>query len=233
MNSIGHILAYSTLAIASIHIACGEATDDITLMENYAPILAPNGTGQELSAREHTLAQQARQQKRLWQEGIISRDQYFTTVGNWLMAKLALSRWKTPNQALSPVQRELAENIIDNFQTRIDTLARLASVGQAAETDPIKLKLNLLIFQRDLAIASGATYLDIIQKQKNIIDQTDAWLACVQQAIDHHLMGNPDLRNPQTIREREQNRLKLLENTLLFSSLEIEGQMQTEATQEQ
>lgn len=214
MKFINSFIAYITLSIISFQTAYSSEPDKVVLINDFTQLFTPNTSEQELSMQEQTLANRAKQQKLLWQEGAISRYQYFTTAGNWQMAQFALSRLKTPNQPLSKIQSEIAQKIIENFKIRIDTLTRLASAGQGDEADFIMLKLNMLIFERDLAIAAGESKDTVMQKQKNVIEQANSWLAFVQKAVENHIMGLPDLQIPKKILNQEQNRLKQLETSI-------------------
>ncbi|MBT9450511.1 hypothetical protein ICN84_10580 [Akkermansia glycaniphila] len=214
MAFINSFIACITLSIASLQIAYSNEPDKVVLLDDFTQLFTPHTSEQELSMQEQTLANQAKQQKLLWQEGAISRYQYFTTVGNWQMTQFALSRLKTPNQPLSKIQSELAQKIIENFKVRIDTLTRLASAGQGDEASFIILTLNMLIFERDLAIATGESKDTVMQKQKRVIEQTNSWLAFVQKAVENHIMGLPDLQIPKKILAQEQNRLKQIESAI-------------------
>ncbi len=214
MKYINCFITCIALVLTSFHPAHSSEPDNVVPMNDFTHLFTPKTSEQELSMQEQNLANQARQQEHLWQSGVISRYQYFTTVARWEMARFALSRQKTPHQPLSEEQLELARKIIENFQTRIDTLTRLAAAGQAEEADFIILKLNQLIFERDLAIAVGSTKDTIIQKQKNIIAQINVWLEFVQKAVEHHVMGLSDLQIPKTTMEKAQKRLNQLETTL-------------------
>lgn len=74
--------------------------------------------------------------------------------------------------------------------------------------------MNLLLFRRDLAIASGEPKETVMQHQKRIVEQSFAWLAFVQKAVDNHVMGLADLQEPQAMLEKEQKWLHSAENTL-------------------
>lgn len=208
------MIAFASLSLTFQHTAYSNEIDETVILKDYTPLFTPIRTAQELSAREQALARQINRQKRLWQQGYISRYEYFTIVGNWLMARFELSRHKTAPQTLSEKQKELAAEIIDNFNTRTDTLERLASAGQTEEENVIKLKMNLLLFRRDLAIASGEPKETVMQHQKRIVEQSSAWLAFVQKAVDNHVMGLTDLQEPQAMLEKEQKRLHSTENTM-------------------
>ncbi len=214
MALTGYMIALASLSLTFQHTAYSNEIDETVILKDYTPLFTPIRTAQELSAREQALARQINRQERLWQQGYISRYEYFTIVGNWLMARFELSRHKTAPQTLSEKQKELAAEIIDNFNTRIDTLERLASAGQTEEENVIKLKLNLLLFRRDLAIASGEPKETVMQHQKRIVEQSSAWLAFVQKAVDNHVMGLADLQEPQAMLEKEQKRLHSTENTM-------------------
>lgn len=214
MALTGYMIALASLSLPFQHTAYSNEIDETVILKDYTPLFTPIRTAQELSAREQALARQINRQERLWQQGYISRYEYFTIVGNWLMARFELSRHKTAPQTLSEKQKELAAEIIDNFNTRIDTLERLASAGQTEEENVIKLKLNLLLFRRDLAIASGEPKETVMQHQKRIVEQSSAWLAFVQKAVDNHVMGLADLQEPQAMLEKEQKRLHSTENTM-------------------
>lgn len=194
----------ASLSLTFLHPAYSHET---VIMEDCTPLFTPSRTAQELSVREQALARQINRQERLWQEGFISRYEYFTTMGNWLMTRFELSRQKTPRQKLSEEQKEFATEIIDNFKTRIDTLERLASAGQAEEENVIKLKLNLLLFRRDLSIAAGESKETVMQHQKHIVEQSAAWPAFVQKAVDNHVMGLADLQRPGQCLRKNKNGL--------------------------
>lgn len=99
------MIALASLSLAFQHTAYSNEIDETVIMEDYTPLFTPSRTAQELSAREQVLTRQINRQERLWQQGYISRYEYFTTVGNWLMARFELSRHKTNQLTLSIEQK--------------------------------------------------------------------------------------------------------------------------------
>ncbi len=108
--------------------------------------------------------------------GVGSYYEYYSATGNLLCLQFALNRVENPKPKLTQRQKLLAEDIKDNFQKRIHFLANAHSAGMVNGAELIKLRINALLFEREMLQLSVSAPGAIVSVQEKVVKEAQLLL---------------------------------------------------------
>lgn len=172
-------LFYVSTLVCTAEMPVDVQGDDRVLsvkVEGWAQLMSP---GEDQSSLEKQIAKakaEVEAQIRRLEGGVGSYYEYYSAVGNLLCLQFALNRVEDPKPKLTQRQKLLAEDIKDNFQKRIHFLANAHSAGMVNGAELIKLKINALLFEREMLQLSVSAPGAIVSVQEKVVKEAQALL---------------------------------------------------------
>ncbi|MBT9450512.1 hypothetical protein ICN84_10585 [Akkermansia glycaniphila] len=204
-------LFYVSTLVCTAEMPVDVQGDDRVLsvkVEGWAQLMSP---GEDQSSLEKQIAKakaEIEAQIRRLEGGVGSYYEYYSAVGNLLCLQFALNRVEDPKPKLTQRQKLLAEDIKDNFQKRIHFLANAHSAGMVNGAELIKLKINALLFEREMLQLSVSAPGAIVSVQEKVVKEAHALVDMRRKQTG--VATKDELERAEQLREREVRMLEQL-----------------------
>lgn len=204
-------LFYVSTLVCTAEMPVDVQGDDRVLsvkVEGWAQLMSP---GEDQSSLEKQIAKakaEVEAQIRRLEGGVGSYYEYYSAVGNLLCLQFALNRVEDPKPKLTQRQKLLAEDIKDNFQKRIHFLANAHSAGMVNGAELIKLKINALLFEREMLQLSVSAPGAIVSVQEKVVKEAHALVDMRRKQTG--VATKDELERAEQLREREVRMLEQL-----------------------
>lgn len=205
------LLFYVSTLVCTVEMPVDVQGDDRVLtvkVEGCVQLMSP---GEEQSSLEKQIAKakdEVEAQIRRLEGGVGSYYEYYSAVGNLLCLQFALNRVEDPKPKLTQRQKLLAEDIKDNFQKRLHFLANAHSAGMVNGAELIKLRINALLFEREMLQLSVSAPGAIVSVQEKVVKEAHALVDMKRRQAG--VATKDELERAEQLREREVRMLEQL-----------------------